>query len=34
VNWLGLHYTVAQLAAIAIVLLWSFSANRLWTFAS
>jgi putative flippase GtrA len=30
----GLHYLVAQLIAIAIVLLWSFTANRLWTFSA
>jgi putative flippase GtrA len=33
VNWLGLHYMLAQLAAVAVVLMWSYSANRLWTFA-
>ena len=33
VNWLGLHYLLAQLAAVAVVLMWSYTANRLWTFA-
>ncbi len=32
INWLGLHYLLAQLAAVAVVLMWSFTANRLWTF--
>jgi putative flippase GtrA len=26
------HYLVAQLLATALVLLWTFSANRIWTF--
>ncbi|MFI5402157.1 MAG: GtrA family protein [Planctomycetota bacterium] len=30
---LGIHYLVAQLAATAVVLLWNFGANQLWTFA-
>lgn len=29
VNW---NYLVAQLAATAIVLVWNFSVNRIWTF--
>ncbi len=29
---LGLHYLPAQLAATALVMLWSFGANRYWTF--
>lgn len=29
---LGLHYLPAQLATTGIVLVWSFLANRLWTF--
>ena len=33
-DWLGLHYMVAQLVAIMVVLLWSFTASRLWTFAN
>ena len=32
INWLGLHYLLAQLTAVAVVLMWSFTANRLWTF--
>ena len=32
-NWLGLHYMFAQLAAVGVVLMLSFTANRLWTFA-
>ena len=31
--WFGLHYMVAQLCAVAIVFMLSFSANRLWAFA-
>ena len=30
---LGLHYLLAQAAATAAVLLWSFTGNRWWTFA-
>ena len=30
-HW-GLHYLVAQLVVTGTVMLWSFSANRLWTF--
>ncbi len=29
----GLHYVVAQLGATALVLLWNFGGNQLWTFA-
>lgn len=32
--WLGFHYAFAQLCAVAVVLFWSFLANRTWTFAS
>lgn len=32
VTWLGIHYALAQLAAIAVVLTWSFTANRHWVF--
>ena len=32
VNWFGIHYVLAQLAAVAVVLIWSFSINRLWVF--
>jgi putative flippase GtrA len=28
----SIHYILAQLAAVAVVLVWSYSANRLWTF--
>jgi putative flippase GtrA len=33
INWLGWHYMLAQLAAVAVVLMLSFTANRLWAFA-
>lgn len=33
INWLGMHYVLAQLAAVAVVFMWSFTANRLWAFA-
>lgn len=33
VNLAGLHYLVAQLIAISVVLAWSYTANRRWTFA-
>ena len=33
VELLGLHYLLAQLLAITVVLSWSYTANRLWTFA-
>jgi putative flippase GtrA len=29
---LGLHYLLVQVAATAIVLLWNFSGNYLWSF--
>ena len=32
INWLGIHYMLAQLAAVAMVFMLSFTANRLWTF--
>jgi putative flippase GtrA len=32
-KWLGVHYMIAQLCAVAIVFMLSFSANRLWAFA-
>lgn len=31
-KWLGLHYMFAQLAAVAVALLWSFTVSRLWAF--
>ena len=34
VNWIGIHYVLAQLAAVAVVLIWSFAANRFWVFTS
>ena len=34
VNWIGIHYVLAQLAAVAVVLIWSFTANRFWVFTS
>ena len=33
IKWLGFHYMLAQLAAVALVLLLSFTANRWWAFA-
>lgn len=33
IYWFGMHYVLAQLAAITVVLIWSFTANRLWVFA-
>jgi putative flippase GtrA len=33
INWLDLHYMLAQLVAVAVVLMLSFTANRLWAFA-
>jgi putative flippase GtrA len=30
----GLHYVAAQLMATAVVLLWNFQMNRLWTFSA
>jgi putative flippase GtrA len=32
-NWLGFHYMLAQLAAVVVVLMLSFTANRFWAFA-
>jgi putative flippase GtrA len=32
VNALELYYLAAQLVAIGVVLTWSYTANRLWTF--
>ncbi len=34
VDMLVLHYLLVQLFASALVLLWNFSANKLWTFAT
>lgn len=31
-NWAGLHYLAAQVAATLTVMLWSYGANRIWTF--
>lgn len=33
INWIEMNYLVAQLAAVAVVLTWSFTINRFWTFA-
>jgi len=33
INWLGFHYMLAQLAAVAVVFMLSFAANRRWAFA-
>lgn len=33
INWLGIHYMLAQLAAVALVLMLSFTTNRWWAFA-
>jgi len=33
INWLSVHYLLAQLIAVAVVLAWSFTLNRLWAFA-
>lgn len=33
INWFGMHYMLAQLLAVAIVFMLSFTANRLWAFA-
>lgn len=33
INGLGFHYMLAQLVAVAVVLMLSFTANRLWAFA-
>lgn len=32
IEYAGVHYFVAQLAATGIVLCWNFMVNRLWTF--
>lgn len=32
VQRIGLHYLLAQVTATALVMIWSFSANRYWTF--
>lgn len=32
INAMYLHYVVAQFFATAIVLVWNFSINRIWTF--
>jgi putative flippase GtrA len=31
-HWAELHYLLAQVAATLTVMLWSYGANRLWTF--
>lgn len=31
-TWWGIHYIVAQLVTTGIVLVWTFFANRFWTF--
>lgn len=31
-HWAGLHYLIAQVAATLTVMLWSYGANRFWTF--
>ena len=33
INRLAIHYLLAQLLAVAVVLVWSFTLNRLWAFA-
>jgi putative flippase GtrA len=33
VSRLAIHYLIAQLVAVAIVLVWSFALNRRWAFA-
>ena len=33
IHWLSMHYLLAQLIAVAVVLVWSFTLNRLWSFA-
>ena len=32
-HWLHWNYLLSQLGTTSLVLLWSFTANRLWTFA-
>lgn len=31
-HWAGLHYLVAQILATSTVMVWSYGANRVWTF--
>lgn len=31
-DWLGVHYLPAQLVTTGLVMLWTFFANRSWTF--
>jgi putative flippase GtrA len=31
-EYAGMHYLLAQLLATALVLIWNFTGNRLWTF--
>ena len=33
ITWLGVHYMLAQLGAVAVVFVLSFTANRFWAFA-
>jgi putative flippase GtrA len=33
-TWLGLYYLLAQIIATAVVLVWNFIVNKLWTFAT
>jgi putative flippase GtrA len=30
--WMDIHYVLAQLITTGIVLVWTFFANRFWTF--
>jgi putative flippase GtrA len=32
VEWLGMHYLLAQVLTTGLVFLWSYNASRLWTF--
>ena len=32
VDWLGVHYLISQVVTTGLVLIWSFLANRYWTF--
>ena len=34
VDLLAIHYLLSQIVTTGLVLIWSFSANRLWTFGS
>ncbi len=34
VDWLDIHYLLAQIIATGIVLLWNFLVNKFWTFAN